>query len=195
MSLTTAERIFFVKYQIIVPAFALTGSLHHQKRGVATSDNKDYANEESREPVYLSYPISRIAGLVEDGVSVTFVTPKDTLAIYTAITDHLKAWKTAAMQDMHKLNIPRDDLITLNDLASRIYPIARQWMAVGIKVSKIDNALLNYVNARSGYLDSDSVRISNLATEHDEQNMVDITKHAMNRQRRHASKHKGRFDK
>lgn len=194
MSLTTAERIFFVRYQISVPAYAVTGTQHYQQRGIATSNNKDYAKSESNEPVFLNYPISRIAELVADGISITFVTPKNTLEIYRAITDHLAAWKKAAMQDMHKLNIPRDDLITLNDLASKVFPIARQWMADDIRASKIDNALINYVNARTDFMDSDSVRINNLAKEHDDTNMDDIAKHAMNRQRKHKTRYTGRFD-
>lgn len=182
--LTTAQRIFNIRYAVVVPLYATEGNPTSLKLGVARSKNTNIAEMEAESPCYVNYPVWKLAVLSESGVAIRFQNPKDTLAIYEDIKAHLTAWHKATQENVHKLEVPMESLRQLDDFASRVYPIARQWMAVDIRSNVTDNPFVNFMNSRSGRKDDTSERIEQLHADHDTAPVDDLAKAAMRRTRR-----------
>lgn len=181
MELSTAERIFNIRYLVDVPAYALESNLVKLSKNVATSDDHDMAEAESMFPTTVNYPISRLALLADNGVSISLKNPKDSLTIYRAIQDHLTAWRKAAQENMHKLKVPIESLECLDKFAAIIYPIARQHMAVGIRTNAHANPFVNFINERTGKKEDKENRIDTLPVEHSTE-IEDLSNVAMRRE-------------
>ena len=181
--LSTAQRIFNVRYLIKVPAYALSSTPMSELMGVPVSDDPGMAEVEATLDTPVNYPIARIAILRSQGVPICFINPKDTLTIHTAISDHLYAWRKAAIEDMHVLVVPVEELRILDELATAVYPIARQWMAVDIKDNVNSNDFVNFINTRTNASTDTEQRIESLPAEHKSE-VDDLAKVATRRSRR-----------
>lgn len=127
----SAAYLLFHKYYLwLVPQGELWDINDTEYYGVMTTGDEEWDKElsEVRVPQYLK--TSDAAAMMAEGIEMTLSDPKDAVAIYNTIAEHLKDWLKSLRRStggaMSKTKVPIQGLREFNTMASHLAVIGRR---------------------------------------------------------------------
>lgn len=121
----TAYNIFKRHFECRVPYLASLTDDEIEIHGIPYVGDAEYDHYIQNQLVYRYLTINDMVELMRRGVDIRVVKTEDTKAIFEYITEHLRAWKDVVENRVNHLQVPYDDLIDLDKLASLVYPYAK----------------------------------------------------------------------
>lgn len=121
----TAKNIFDYLFMVKIPEFQSRSIAHIKMYGTYTTGNR--AVDKTLSQNWLTTMLS-IDGMIEyykEGVMIRIVNYDDTKKIFEFVQDHLEAWANYLKNGINIGDAPRDDLILLDEFASKVYEHAK----------------------------------------------------------------------
>lgn len=140
-------RIFFDEYRIRIKQIDAYSQEHHDIFGHYGSE-EHWANEE----VTVRRTIVEMALMRKQGISFILVDYRKSSQIYDLIVAHISFWRDRLENSISRIAPPLDDLITLNDFACELVPMARQFLDTS-KVNTGRGFLDLVTNIRNKYVE------------------------------------------
>ena len=124
---SAAFKIFNQLFKVIMPVMQVRTIEDIQQRGVVISGDRQYDAAMRAERRLYYQTIAQLVEFHRRGVAIQVVNPKDCVAMYQLVQDHLEVWAQAlkfsfnirADQDLI------DDLIAMDAFATAVYPRAQ----------------------------------------------------------------------
>lgn len=153
----TVELIFDYRFMIRMPHQESRGLGNLRQFGTRMSDLSELNNSVQKEMRTCYLTINEMVEQFKGGVTVTVVKESDTKVIYQFIVAHLEGWKTRMARSINASSAPFEDLILLDEFASKIYVHARHIMRDKGFIDLIQNQLSpgQLFTARSLFSDYD----------------------------------------
>lgn len=126
LTYSAAYKLFHMFYLCYVPRNEMMDDNDFEYFGVAMSGNREWDEKLATAPELTNISVAEMAQLIKDGVPLTLCDPKDSVAIYKLIMEHLKDWRDALESStLVALIPPLEGLAEFNQLAAMMVPIAR----------------------------------------------------------------------
>jgi len=137
----TVYYLFHKLFAIRVNDLARRSIGHIAQHGVMVTRNKEYDQNASKQLIMCMVPIVEMAKYHANGVAVYLVDPKDAKEIYEIVHKHVETWVNYLNEQFGVGDAPVDDLIILDEFASRVYPSAHRFFPNG----KVEDAFTKAV--------------------------------------------------
>lgn len=138
----TDKLIFDYRFLVKVPHQETRGLKDIGIRGTRLSDLSEINGSITREQRQCYLNIAQMADYFSQGVVVSVIKEEDTKTIYRFVSAHIEKWKELISKRVNSSNAPLEDLITLDEFASKVYKYARHHMR--------DPAFADIINTRMG---------------------------------------------
>lgn len=140
------DAIFDVRYQVKLPTIATRSIESLYKRGLNVTGIKSVDDAMPYIWVYPYLTINEMIIIRGNGYDITFVNADDLVAVWKAIDEYLAFWNAYNRQhniDVHSnVNVPREDLIDLEEFMGNIYPMVQD--VVGKEVKRLSSTIIPY---------------------------------------------------
>ena len=120
----TSIYLFDYKFQVRVRKMEYTSVGYLRTFGDIVTGNEEIDRELQNEWLDYYFSIDQMVESYKKGVNIKVVKYADTKIIYDFITAHLNAWKFRMETAINIGTAPLEDLIVLDEFASKVYPYA-----------------------------------------------------------------------
>ena len=110
-------------------------------------DTIDY--DVHNQPLFVMITINDMVEYFKNGVAVTLRNNEDTATIYTIVNNYLLAWKQQLDNGINIGDAPFDDLVTLDEFATMLYPVALKF---GIAIKDTGSLFANIFGSGTKYV-------------------------------------------
>jgi hypothetical protein len=121
----TAGPLFDYYYEVRIPYMSTVSVGYARAVGTYSTTNKDVDRMMNAQWIQTMMPISGMIDKYKEGAQIRVVHEKDIVPIYTAITNHLNAWKDMLERGINIGGAPVDDLLHLDRFAQELYEYAK----------------------------------------------------------------------
>lgn len=177
---TVAYKLFKFLFEVRVPAFALIPTKGRVR--YFTPDSPADADAQLNRPTFTRLTIPQLAEMYVDGVMPEFVDINRLVVAYGLIIEHLTNWHQVIVNDPHDVDIPEDDLMTLDEFARFLFPFVKSSKLIDINTDNRVSRLDSFLYGRRGTPDLKEARRKSLSNEYKSIG-DDIAKAAVNRRR------------
>jgi len=125
---SAAYRIFHYYYKCWMPQHHLYDRAFMDTFGIPTTGDREVDRELAGSETLCQLNIADMAEHLSNGANLTLETPKDSVAIYQTVREHLMDWKRIVEDPINTSEPPVDDLRKLDELAGEIYKVAKGYM-------------------------------------------------------------------
>lgn len=122
-----AFKLFHWHYQCIVPANATYDVNDLEYFGIPTTGDRDWDLQMSSADTDRSYSAADMAAMVANGAPLSLLDPRDAVAIYLTIFEHICDWRDHVRNTLVVRPIPLEGLFQFNQLARLMLTIARRY--------------------------------------------------------------------
>lgn len=137
---TPAYKLFHYYIECMIPA-AYAYQSRHEVEGVPVYERADMEDDAAREMVPRQHTTVELIEYHKRGASIIIRNPNDAVAMYSWLRDHLSHLRSKVNFSVNIGNIPLQDLQDMDDFATMIYRIARQYEQVDERQGKMDRKL------------------------------------------------------
>lgn len=137
---TPAYKLFHFYIECMIPA-AYAYQSRHEVEGVPVYERADMEDDAAREMVPRQHTTVELIEYHKRGASIIIRNPNDAVAMYGWLRDHLSHLRSKVQFSVNVGNIPLQDLQDMDEFASMIYRIARQYEEVDERQGKMDRKL------------------------------------------------------
>lgn len=141
------EYIFDRRFKCLVPQLDTTSKEYLKLFGMPTVGDRGIDREMANQLITTYKTISEMALLFRDGVIVRIPNMQDCETIYKYVEYHLSRWANTVSNSVNKGIMPVDDLVTLDQFASAIYPHAtsnpKKLVSSNTFEQHLDNGFMN----------------------------------------------------
>lgn len=117
--------VFKELYTCSVPYLQSLDTEFIKEMGIRACGDSDIDKAMANQQVVKMLPITMMAMLHHRGVIVRIVNPADVERIYNSVQNYLETWANIMRTTMHKVKVPREDLLALEEFANAVYGKAK----------------------------------------------------------------------
>jgi hypothetical protein len=144
---TPAYKIFHYYISCAIPAaYALES--RHALEGSLQYDSEAKEVTAANEMIQRQHTVAELIGYYKRGATIIISDPEDTVKMYTWLKDHLSQQKDRATRSLNGGPIPLSDLRDMDEFATYIYRIARNFEKVDSRQSTMNRKLENSFGRR-----------------------------------------------
>jgi hypothetical protein len=137
---TAAYKLFHYYIECMIPA-AYAYQARHEVEGVPVYQRADMEDDAAREMVPRQHTTVELIEYHKRGASIIIRNPQDAVKMYGWLRDHLSLLRSRVQFSVNIGNIPLQDLEDMDDFATMIYRIARQYEQVDERQGKMNRKL------------------------------------------------------
>jgi len=104
-------------------------------------DSPDMEQSAAKQMVNRQHTVNEMIEYHRRGATIILQNPNDSVRIYEWLRDHLQAIRGKTQFSMEIGSLPMEDLVAMDDFASVVYRIARQYELVDVRKGGIDSKL------------------------------------------------------
>lgn len=121
----TSAALFDYYYEVRIPYLSTVSVGYARAVGTYSSTDKEVDRMMNSQWIQTMMPISGMIDKFKEGAQVRVVNEKDIVPIYTAITNHLNAWRGMLERGINIGGAPVDDLLHMDRFAADLYEYAK----------------------------------------------------------------------
>lgn len=137
---TPAYKLFHYYIECMIPA-AYAYQSRYEVEGVPVYERADMEDDAAREMVPRQHTTVELIEYFKRGASIIIRNPNDAVMIYGWLRDHLTHLRSRVQFTVNIGNIPLQDLQDMDDFATMIYRIARQYEEVDERQGRMNRKL------------------------------------------------------
>lgn len=137
---TAAYKLFHFYVECMIPA-AYAYQSRHEVEGVPVYARGDMEDDAAREMVPRQHTTVELIEYHKRGASIIIRNPEDAVKMYGWLRDHLSLLRSRVQFSVNIGNIPLQDLEDMDDFATMIYRIARQYEQVDERQGKMNRKI------------------------------------------------------
>lgn len=171
-NLKKAERVFNKRiFRARVRRIAIMSDQEIMTFGVGISGKKSIDNDIENQMVIVGLSARRLFALADRGEQVGLVDKSQLVTFYETVQNYLISWHRLIENAIHRRDYPREELLKLEDLAERVFNIAKHTVEETIA----EDDFIKHLNQLSGLDDTGGTSIF---TDKDMQKSVEIQNHS-----------------
>lgn len=137
---TAAYKLFHFYIECMIPA-AYAYQNKHEMEGVPVYQHADMEDDAAREMIPRQHTPVELIEYHKRGASIIIRNPEDAIKMYGWLRDHLSLLRSRVQFSVNVGNIPLQDLQDMDDFATMVYRIARQYEQVDERQGKMGRKL------------------------------------------------------